>query len=54
MIRLRNITKTYRMKAGRRLILDNLSVDFVPGINAIILLSNQLFCISLQLHLNEF
>ena len=37
MIRLRNITKTYRMKAGRRLILDNLSVDFVPGVNVGIL-----------------
>lgn len=33
MIRLRNVTKTYRMKAGRRLILDDLSVDFVPGVN---------------------
>ena len=37
MIRLRNVTKTYRMKTGRRLILDNLSVDFVPGINVGIL-----------------
>ena len=37
MIRLRNITKTYRMKTGRRLILDNLSVDFVPGVNVGIL-----------------
>lgn len=37
MIRLRNVTKTYRMKAGRRLILDNLSVDFVPGVNVGIL-----------------
>lgn len=37
MIRLRNVTKTYRMKAGRRLILDDLSVDFVPGVNVGIL-----------------
>lgn len=37
MIRLRNVTKTYRMKTGRRLILDNLSVDFVPGVNVGIL-----------------
>lgn len=37
MIRLQNITKTYRMKTGRRLILDNLSVDFVPGVNVGIL-----------------
>ena len=37
MIRLRNVTKTYRMKAGRRLIIDDLSVDFVPGVNVGIL-----------------
>ncbi|MDO4839575.1 MAG: ABC transporter ATP-binding protein [Desulfovibrionaceae bacterium] len=37
MIRLRNVTKTYRMKAGRRLILDDLSVDFEPGVNVGIL-----------------
>lgn len=37
MIRLRNVSKTYRMKAGRRLILDNLSIDFVPGVNVGIL-----------------
>ena len=37
MIRLRNVTKTYRMKAGHRLILDDLSVDFVPGVNVGIL-----------------
>ena len=37
MIRLRNVRKTYRMKAGRRLVLDDLSVDFVPGVNVGIL-----------------
>lgn len=37
MIRLRNVTKTYRMKAGRRLILDDLNVDFMPGVNVGIL-----------------
>ena len=37
MIRLRNVTKTYRMKAGYRLILDDLSVDFMPGVNVGIL-----------------
>lgn len=37
MIRLRNVRKTYRMKTGRRLVLDDLSADFVPGVNVGIL-----------------
>lgn len=37
MIRLRNINKAYRMGEKRRVIIDDLSVDFVPGINVGIL-----------------
>lgn len=37
MIRLRNICKSYRTGHRRRIILDHLNVDFVPGVNVGIL-----------------
>lgn len=37
MISLRNVTKVYRAGERKRLILDDLSVDFVPGVNVGIL-----------------
>ena len=37
MIRLRNICKSYKFGDRRRVILDDLSVDFKPGVNVGIL-----------------